>query len=213
MRHVPNPAQAAGAGAGGAWNQVGRREPASPGTPVRIAGLLFLSMLLAGCRHKTVWTPPASLTAPIALDIPDEPQDPGLIAEVPPPVFVPPEPVEPPKPPARRRAPAAPTGKEATPPPAQVASAEDPASLAIGSLSTGDDLSPQVQQQARDLIGSIQKRIQALPRSTASQQKSQLRQVTNFLKRAQQALDSGDADGAMTLATKARLIMDDIDKK
>jgi hypothetical protein len=37
--------------------------------------------------------------------------------------------------------------------------------------------------------------------------------VRHFLDQAQQALNSGDADGAMNLATKAKLLMDDLEKK
>ena len=132
-----------------------------------------------------------------------------MIAELPPPPLIPVRPPEPPKKVARKKTPAVPAAQ----PPVQVASAAEPESLAIGSLSTGGDSTPQTQQQARDLIASIQKRIAALPRSTVNQQKSQLKQVNGFLKRSEQALDSGDPDGAMTLATKARLIMDDIEKK
>ena len=140
-----------------------------------------------------------------------------MIAEVSPPELVPVQPAQPPKRPARRRPTPASTPKDnpggQPQPPVQVASAAEPAELAIGSLSTGGDAAPQVQQQARDQIASIQKRIAALPHSVANQQKSQLKQVNNFLKQAQQALNSGDAEGALTLGTKARVIMDDIEKK
>jgi hypothetical protein len=37
--------------------------------------------------------------------------------------------------------------------------------------------------------------------------------VRNFLEQAQQALNSGDADGATNLATKARLLMDEVEKQ
>jgi hypothetical protein len=153
------------------------------------------------------------VTAPVDLvDIPP-PENPPVIAELPPPQVVPPvQATAPPKrTPRRKPAPAPKEGPAA--PPTQVAGAAEPAALAIGSLTTGGESVPQTQQEARDLIVAIQKRIAALPRNVASQQKSQLRQVNRFLKQAQQALDSGDAEGAMTLATKARLIMDDIEEK
>jgi len=85
--------------------------------------------------------------------------------------------------------------------------------LAIGSLSTGGDLAPQIQQQAQDMITAILKRIAALSAKTADAQKRQLRQVHHFLDQAQQALKSGDTEGAKNLATKASLLMDDLEKK
>jgi hypothetical protein len=98
------------------------------------------------------------------------------------------------------------------PPPPQVASAAEPAA-AIGSLSSGGDSVGQSQQQAKDLIASILKRIAALPAKTADSKKGEVRQVKRFLDQAQQALNSGDADGAKNLATKAGLLMDDLEKK
>ena len=207
----PNPAQVASARASSAEVLSNPSQPAPAGRLLRLAGGLLVSFALAGCRHKTLWVPPPSLTAPVDLDVPPEPEHPSLIAELPPPELVPPTPPTLPKKPARRKT--APSRETAQPPPIQVASAADPSALSIGSLSTGGDASSQSQQQVRDLIVSIQKRITALPRSTASQQRSQLRQVTSFLKHAQQALDSGDAEGAFNLATKARLLMDDVEKK
>ena len=64
----------------------------------------------------------------------------------------------------------------------------------------------------RDLIASILKRIAALPAKTDAQKK-QIRQIRNFIDQAQKALNSGDAEGARNLATKAGLLMDDLEKK
>lgn len=208
MNQPFEPAQYAGAGSRRARTWDCQRSLAEPRVWLRASGALMLCMVLAGCRHKTLWVPPSTVTAPVDLaDIPP-PADQPLIAEVPPPQIISVQPTVQPKRPTRKKA--APAPKE---PPVQVASAAEPAALAIGSLTTGGDSVPQTQQQARDLITAIQKRIADLPHSVANQQKSQLRQVNRFLKEAQQALDSGDAEGAVTLATKARLIMDDIEKK
>ena len=211
------PAHSAGAGARRAMIRVCRVVPAVPRIGLRVFGALMLCMALAGCRHKTLWVPPSSATAPVDLESLPEPANAPVIAEVAPPELIPVQPAEPPKRPARRK-PTTPAPKDASGVPSQqgpvqVASSAEPAELAICSLSTGGDAAPQVQQQARDEIASLQKRIAALPRSVASQQKSQMKQVNNFLKQAQQALNSGDAEGALTLATKARVIMDDIEKK
>jgi hypothetical protein len=96
----------------------------------------------------------------------------------------------------------------------QVASAPEPAALAaIGTLSTGGDAAPQSQQEAQDLVASIRRRIAALPARTADAQKKEIRQIQNFIDQAQKALKSGDAEGAKNLATKAKLLMDDLEKK
>ncbi len=43
-------------------------------------------------------------------------------------------------------------------------------------------------------------------------EKAQVSKVKNFLKDAQEALKTGDAEGAKTLATKAKLLLDDLEK-
>jgi hypothetical protein len=182
-------------------------------TLVRVGRSSVLSLLLvaglAGCRHKAPQLPYVSMASPLELEDIPLPDDLPMIAEEPAPAPAPPpsEPVEPPKPVARRR-PAPP--KEA--PPVQVASAE-PAPLAIGALTSGGESTPQSQQQAKDLITAIMKRLKDLPGKTASQKKDEIRQVNHFLQEAQHALDSGDAEGAKNLATKASLLMDDVEKK
>ncbi len=52
----------------------------------------------------------------------------------------------------------------------------------------------------------------ALPAQKAEEQKAQVSKVKNFLKDAQEALNTGDAEGAKTLATKAKLLLDDLEK-
>lgn len=170
---------------------------------------LMLVAGLSGCRHKPpAFVIPMGAQAPVDLVEIPLPEPPPLIAQLPEPEPVP-FPETPPTAPVPRRRPS-PAPKEE--PPAQVAEAA-PAELAIGSLSTGGDLAPQIQQQAQDMISSILKRIAALPAKTADAQKRQIRQVKHFLDQAQQALNSGDTEGAKNLATKARQLMDDLEKK
>ena len=52
-----------------------------------------------------------------------------------------------------------------------------------------------------------------LPVKKAEEEKAQVSKVKNFLKDAQEALKTGDAEGAKTLATKAKLLMDDLEKR
>lgn len=182
----------------------------------RGAGLsLILAGGLAGCRHKT--TPVVVLQvahAPIELEASPEPENPPMIASEAAPELVPPPPPPTPAPvkkAARKKA--APVPPKEVPPPVQVASLTEPAAAAIGALSSGGDSMAQSQQEARELMASILRRIAALPAATADTQKDHVRQVRHFLDQAQQALDSGDAEGARNLATKAKLLMDDLEKK
>jgi ribosomal protein S20 len=62
------------------------------------------------------------------------------------------------------------------------------------------------------LIASIEKRLNALSAQQTDEQKAQVSKVKNFLKDSQEALKSGDAEGAKTLATKAKLLLDDLEK-
>ena len=174
---------------------------------------LLLSVALAGCRHKV-----PSYTIPTAAQVPVEPVDAPsnqpapVIATQPPPDFGPVPPLHPPAPPPRRRS--GPKEEPASPAPPAAETAPAPAELAIGSLSTGlEDAAPQIQQQARDIISSIQKRIAALSPRIADSQKREVRQVRHFLDQAQQALNTGDTVGAKNPATKASLLMDDLEKK
>lgn len=180
-------------------------------TLIRVPAVsLVLAAGLAGCHHKPVaLVIPQAAHAPIELETIPPPDSPLMIATLPVPEPEPLPPSEPPKPAPRRR----PAPKEEPQPPVQVASVPEPAALAIGTLSTGGDASPQSQQQAQDLIASILKRIAALPAKTADAQKKQIRQIKTFILQAQKALNSGDAEGAKNLATKAKLLMDDLEKK
>jgi hypothetical protein len=95
----------------------------------------------------------------------------------------------------------------------QVASAEGLGDeSAIGALTAGGETTPQTRQEATELIASNDKRLKALPASTVKAQRSQINKILNFQRQAQSALDSGDAEGAKTLATKAKLLLYDLDR-
>ena len=168
---------------------------------------LVLAAGLAGCRHKTAaFVIPHGALVPVDLEILPAPDPPPLIAALTPPDF---GPLSSPPPPPVAKKKTTPAPKEE--PPVQVAEAA-PAAL-LGTLSTGGDAAPQSQQQAQDMIASIARRINALPSQTANAQKRQIRQILNFVDQAKKALSSGDAEGAKNLATKAKLHMDDLEKK
>ena len=167
------------------------------------SGCAVLALLLAGCSHKQVRAhiPVASPVDLEAVTMPDDEINP-----VPEPEIAPLQWPEPPRPPVRRR-----------PPPREDAGAiqpsePNPPELTIGALTTGGDATPQSQQQARDLIAWTERRIISLPGRIANSQRSQLRQARNYLDESKKALNTGDTDGAMNLANKAKLLMDELER-
>jgi ribosomal protein S20 len=168
---------------------------------------------LSGCRHKQPpVTPLPQITTPVAIETPPPPEKPPVIET--PPVKLPPTPVaaaaaKPKK--ERKKQPVA--AAPAPTPPVQVASVE-PATegSAIGALTAGGEANPRMQQEAADLIAANEKRLNALPAQVSDEQKAQISKVKNFQRQAQDALNSGDAEGAKTLATKAKLLLDDLAK-
>jgi ribosomal protein S20 len=169
-------------------------------------------MGMAGCRHKQQLAPLPPVMAPVALEEIPEPDDLPMIEA--PTEKLPPVPVstEAGKPKRKKKAPKVVAPPE--PPETQVASAAGPPSpdAAVGALTAGGETNPQTKQEAQDLIASIDKRLNALPPQKAEEQKAQVSKVRNFWKDAQEALKSGDAEGAKTLATKAKLLLDDLEK-
>lgn len=165
----------------------------------------FLILGLAGCAHK-----PLKVHIPVATPVDLErvaSSDDGDLEQVPEPEVAPLQWPEPPRPPVRRR-----------PPPSVEAGPtqpgnEQPPELNIGTLTTGGDASQQSLQRARDLIGTVDRRIASLPARIVGQQRGELRQARNLLEQAKQALNTGDAEGAITVADKARQIMDEVERR
>lgn len=179
---------------------------------VVLAGLLL--GVSTGCRHKVVVPPLPQITEPVdLLEIPEPPLPKEIEA---PAIKLPAVPTASAysKLKLRRRRSAPPAVVSApTPAPAtQETAAPQPDVLSIGSLSSGGDTSPRAQQEAAGLIAANERRINALPSKKVEAEKVQLNKVRNFQKQAQDALSSGDTEGAKTLATKAKLVLDDIDR-
>lgn len=169
---------------------------------------------LTGCFHKkarAVVLPQS--TTPVALATPPEPDRPALVEALP--VKVPPLPVaEAATKPKRERRRSAPRPVVApVAPPVQVASVEPPLDVnRIGALTAGGDASPRAAQEVTEMLSSIDKRLANLPTAKVKQQAAQISKVKNFERQAQDALKSGDAEGARTLATKAKVLLDDLEK-
>ncbi len=100
--------------------------------------------------------------------------------------------------------------------PAEAASASAPAKsdavAGIGALTVGGEQSPRALQEATELLAANERRLVALSGNATKAQVDLVGKVRNFQKDAQVALTSGDAEGAKTLATKGKLLLDDLDK-
>ncbi|WP_263368763.1 hypothetical protein [Edaphobacter bradus] len=170
-----------------------------------------LTCVLSGCRHKTHLAPLPQILAPVELaDVP-RPENQPMIE--PPEVKLPPMPIAAAGAHPRRER-KRPKIVAAVPVPAAPAESEPQQEVsAIGSLSTGGDSSPRSQQEAAEMIAAIEKRLNGLPSQTAEAQKTQISKIKNFQKQAQDALTSGDIEGAKTLATKAKLLLDDLEQQ
>jgi hypothetical protein len=175
-----------------------------------LGAALLLPLGLSGCLHKKTQLPVfpqgqmALITAP-------EPENPQMVEapefeELPVPIA---EAVSVPR--VRRRPTPRPTTTQ-TPSSPQIAAADtiDEGSAAIGELTAGGDAGSQTRQEAVDLIASNEKRLKALPQQKLRTQRSQISKIQNFDRQAQQALNSGDAEGAKTLAIKAQLLLNDL---
>lgn len=183
--------------------RIGRNGVAGGKLPTLCA---LLALGLAGCAHRPL---KVHLPSPYPVDLESLPQpEDSQIQPLPEPEVAPLQWPEPPKPPVRRR-PAAPTEAGVPNQPGN----EAPPEVAIGPLTTGGESNPQSQQQARDLIGSVDRRIGSLPARTAGRWREQIRQARNLLEQAKQALNTGDAEGARTVADKARQIMDEVERQ
>lgn len=183
----------------------------------KTAAVAVLFCALTGCHHKKVQ--PLILPtqqAPVALDTPPTELD-GTVLE-PPKAKLPEVPLAEAaaKPKRVRKKPV----KASAPPPSanpdtstQVAKLDSASETSvIGALTPGGEQNPKTEQEAAELIASTDRRLNALPEQTVKAQGPQISKIRNFWSQAQKALKSGDAEGAKTLATKAKLLLDDLDK-
>jgi hypothetical protein len=81
----------------------------------------------------------------------------------------------------------------------------------IGNLSAGDTSgSSQLRQETTELIASSERRLGSIHRSLTTDEQTTVAQVRKFLDQAQQAMKSQDLEAAHTLATKAKLLLDEL---
>ncbi len=199
------------------------------------AFVLIVSLGLSGCttpwHKKAQATPPPQAQAPASAPAAEYPPplvtpapEPVKEAQTPPPAAVQAPPTQPkpttvhkkkakPSPaiPAQQDTSAAQTAGT-TPPSSSTASTDGgSAPSPIGNLSAGDTSgSSQLRQETTELISSSEQRLRTVPKSLSSDQQTTVAQIRKFLDQAQQAVKSQDLEAAHTLATKAKLLLDEL---
>jgi hypothetical protein len=109
-------------------------------------------------------------------------------------------PKETPKPPLRHRKPAASNTQQASNGSSGVS--------AIGQLSSGDP--SDLRQQTVNSITATERGLSGIGRKLNDQEQKTAAQIREFLKQAKAALNSGDVDGAHTLAVKANVLLGEL---
>ena len=79
-------------------------------------------------------------------------------------------------------------------------------------FTVGGEQNPHSKRDAADLIANNDKRLTGLSTEVIRSQGTLVSKVRTFQRDAEQALGSGDAEGAKTLATKGKLLLDDLDR-
>ncbi len=86
-----------------------------------------------------------------------------------------------------------------------------PAVSPIGELTTGSSASAaETSHHTEDLIRTTREGLENVKRTLTAEEKTTAAEIHTFLVRAQQALKNGDVDGAFGLATKAKLLLDEL---
>lgn len=196
----------------------------------RYCCLTLLTFVCTGCGHRKAQpqqaqAPPlqtgkGTLTPPEPVQ--PEQTDRPLASPLPPPSAQS-VPLPPPPPPKKVRKKVKPAPKpadtqtastqSATPATPQAAPENTVSPSPIGELTTGDvALGAKTKHETANLISETHKGLTEVKRPLSVEEKTTSAQILTFLKQAQMALDNGDTDGALTLATKAKLLLDELTK-
>ena len=82
---------------------------------------------------------------------------------------------------------------------------EPPGVSAIGQLSSGEPT--RTYHESLELIAATERGLKGINRPLSDQEKKTAAQIKQYLKQARQALNTGDVDGAATLAAKAQVLL------
>ena len=176
--------------------------------------------LLQGCDHKKQQVQAQTLAPPI-VDAP--PPKPATVTteDLPPPVVTPPPPTTPatdttanttppPKKPVhhpKKTTPATTPGQSTQ----ETASTAPSSSVsAIGELSSG--ASGDQRTKTEEIIASTEKGVNSITRQLNDSEKKTDAQIHEFLKQAKEALNTGDVDGALSLANKAKVLLAELNQ-
>lgn len=177
--------------------------------------VLASTALLQGCDQKAKTKQNQQTLAPPIIDVPLQQPSTVSTASLPPPQVVEPakpadstpKPAEPVKKPTHR-----PKKPASSQQPVQEASANPGSSPvpAIGELSSA--ASGDQRTQTEDTINSTEKGLNGINRQLSDSESKTAAQIRVFLKQARTALNSGDVDGAMTLAKKAKVLLAELNQ-
>ena len=108
----------------------------------------------------------------------------------------------------------APAGPPAEPP-VQQASSGQPAPLLrlVSSLLVNPAAGRQTRRETLDLITNTENGLKGIKRNLSAAEQQTATQIQTFLTKARQALSTDDVDGAHTLATKAKVLLDELTKR
>ena len=173
----------------------------------------LLPFLLTACFHKTK---PSQLQ-PYAPPLSTVPKPATMAVELPPSATTIPsqplasdtdsKPQQALKPPVKRRKPVSKNPQQAANTAPQAAN-ESPEVSAIGHLSSGDF--SDLRRETVDSIAATERGLNGIGRSLSDSEQKTAAQIREFLKQARAALNSGDVDGAHTLAAKAKVLLSEL---
>jgi hypothetical protein len=186
----------------------------------KIAALLLLTAFLAGCRHKTKVTPPPAAQAPVlpvsqsTKNLPPPKMPPPELPAVGPasPATTPPKP-KPHKSPRHRikHTESAPAPAKNQEPTAASNGATDMTPIGQITEAGGSTNTPR-RNQILDEINSTEKGLNDIKRTLSKDEQTTAAQIRTFLAKARDALNQEDLDGAHTLVTKAKVLLDELTK-
>jgi hypothetical protein len=175
---------------------------------------LLVPLLLTGCIfHKNQSRSVQAFAPPVSKVPKPEPTHPDLPESA---TTIPTEPIEsaddddlPVRPVYHHRYSARPPQQTTNLPPATPAS-DPPAVSAIGELSTGEPSS--LRHSVEESIASTDRGLNNIGRSLNFQEQKTAAQIHGFLRQAREALNAGDVDGAKTLASKAKVLLSELNQ-
>ncbi len=177
--------------------------------PARIVAWV-LPLLLTGCfLHKTPKNPLPPLAPNIgdsSLPPPSQLPPPEVTIATLPPMIATDLPEQTPKPPPKHRKPQ-PAADSDTDTQQAIA---PPEVSAIGQLTSGDP--SDLRQKTEALIAATERGLNGITRGLDDQEQKTAEHIREFLKQAKTALASGDVDGASTLASKAKVLLTELQR-